>query len=67
MSDLVFLESNPVLLKAALAAMGLIQDEFRLPLTCASRTTRDRLTAQLIILAGSKEWLATRFHYARAG
>ncbi len=67
MSDLLFVESNPVPLKAALAAMGLIRDELRLPLTCASRTTQDRLAGPLAILAGSEERLATGFHYALAG
>jgi 4-hydroxy-tetrahydrodipicolinate synthase len=42
-----FIESNPIPVKAALALMGLIQEEFRLPLTRISAENRERLHAEL--------------------
>lgn len=41
--DALFLESNPIPLKAALALKGLCQDVLRLPLEAASAATRARL------------------------
>lgn len=43
-----FLESNPIPVKAALAMMGLILEELRLPLTPISAKHRDTLRAALI-------------------
>jgi len=45
--DVLFLESNPIPLKAALAAKGLMSDALRLPLVPASAATRDALAAAL--------------------
>ena len=45
--DALFLESNPIPLKAALAAKGLMADALRLPLVPASAATRDALAASL--------------------
>ncbi|MBF0408679.1 MAG: 4-hydroxy-tetrahydrodipicolinate synthase [Candidatus Riflebacteria bacterium] len=41
----MFLESNPIPVKTALAIMGKIRDEFRLPLVQASSQTREKLAA----------------------
>ncbi|HOY68704.1 MAG TPA: 4-hydroxy-tetrahydrodipicolinate synthase [Candidatus Ozemobacteraceae bacterium] len=43
----MFYESNPIPCKTALALMGLIRDEFRLPLVPATGSTRDRLAVVL--------------------
>jgi len=48
----LFVESNPIPLKAALAQLGLCGDALRLPLTRATTATRDRLRTALA-LAGS--------------
>ncbi len=45
--DALFCESNPIPLKAALAAMGLIDEEIRLPLTPLSPPNREALQAVL--------------------
>jgi 4-hydroxy-tetrahydrodipicolinate synthase len=49
----LFKESNPIPVKAALASLGLCSDEMRLPLTRASLATQERLLAvmQPIVLA----------------
>ena len=47
--DALFYESNPIPLKAALLALQLCNGELRLPLTQASRATRDKLAR---VLAG---------------
>ncbi len=65
-SDLLFAESNPVPLKAAMSSLRLLDDEVRLPLTPASRATRDRLAEPLAVLAGAEEALATRSRYVLA-
>ena len=38
-----FVESNPIPIKAAMAAMGLVNDTYRLPLVPASLAARDRI------------------------
>ncbi|OQA09410.1 MAG: 4-hydroxy-tetrahydrodipicolinate synthase [bacterium ADurb.Bin374] len=43
----MFFESNPIPVKTALTLMGLIREEFRLPLLPASAATRDRIAAIL--------------------
>jgi len=43
----MFFESNPIPVKTALALMGIIRDEFRLPLVQAVDSTRDRLARVL--------------------
>ncbi|MGB4572559.1 MAG: 4-hydroxy-tetrahydrodipicolinate synthase [Rectinemataceae bacterium] len=49
--DALFLESNPVPLKAALALVGLCGEGLRLPLTGASRSTRTRLAETLAAIS----------------
>jgi len=51
--DALFLESNPIPLKAALEILGLCGSGLRLPLTPASRATRERL-AQLLPAGGAR-------------
>ena len=43
----LFCETNPIPVKAALALMGLVQDDIRLPLTQITQPNRDRLQAVL--------------------
>ena len=43
----LFLESNPVPVKAALAMMGLIEEEYRLPLVRMAEANREKLRATL--------------------
>jgi 4-hydroxy-tetrahydrodipicolinate synthase len=43
----LFIESNPIPVKAALAMMGQIEEEYRLPLTPMNAKTRDALQATL--------------------
>jgi 4-hydroxy-tetrahydrodipicolinate synthase len=43
----LFVESNPIPVKAALAQLGLCGDALRLPLTTATSATRERLAAAL--------------------
>lgn len=50
--DALFAESNPIPLKAGLAALGIASDVVRLPLTRAEETTRRRLAGLLGPLAG---------------
>ena len=42
-----FIESNPIPIKAAMAAMGLMDDTYRLPLVPASPAARDRIMTVL--------------------
>jgi 4-hydroxy-tetrahydrodipicolinate synthase len=42
-----FVESNPIPVKAAMAAMGLLEEAYRLPLVAPSPTTRDRIVQVL--------------------
>ncbi|WP_026852398.1 4-hydroxy-tetrahydrodipicolinate synthase [Geothrix fermentans] len=49
--DALFLESNPIPLKAALAMLGLCGDGLRLPLVPASAATRTRLAEALCLSA----------------
>ena len=43
----LFIETNPCPVKAALAMMGLIADEFRLPLVPISTASREKLRATM--------------------
>ena len=43
----LFIETNPVPVKAALAMMGLIEEEYRLPLVPMSAKNREVLKATL--------------------
>ena len=45
-----FLESNPIPVKAALAILGVVQEEYRLPLVPPSQKTRDELQRLLYVL-----------------
>lgn len=47
--DALFLESNPIPLKAALKMLGLCGDGLRLPLVSASAATRTRLAEALCL------------------
>jgi len=49
--DALFLESNPIPLKAALKLLGLGEDTLRLPLVAASPATRTRLAEALCLAA----------------
>jgi 4-hydroxy-tetrahydrodipicolinate synthase len=64
--DLLFVESNPVPLKAALAMLSLATDCVRLPLLRASDATRDRLSEALAPIMSREEWLASHPRYALA-
>ncbi|WP_114914087.1 4-hydroxy-tetrahydrodipicolinate synthase [Acidibrevibacterium fodinaquatile] len=57
----LFLESNPIPLKAALAMLRLCGPGLRLPLTTAARPTRERLAATLARIAGNEEREARDF------
>ncbi len=57
----LFLESNPIPLKAALAMLRLCEPELRLPLTAASRPTREHLAAALARIARAEDREATHF------
>jgi 4-hydroxy-tetrahydrodipicolinate synthase len=43
----LFIETNPVPVKTALAMMGVMEEEFRLPLTPMSQSNRAKLKATL--------------------
>jgi 4-hydroxy-tetrahydrodipicolinate synthase len=53
-TDALFLESNPIPLKAALKLTGLCGEAVRLPLAPAVQTTRERLASVLAAL-GARE------------
>ena len=57
----LFLESNPIPLKAALAMLRLCEPNLRLPLTTASRSTRERLAAALAWIVSNEEREARDF------
>jgi 4-hydroxy-tetrahydrodipicolinate synthase len=52
--DALFAESNPIPLKAGLAALGLAGPTVRLPLTSAEESTRSRLVQALTVAGGSR-------------
>jgi 4-hydroxy-tetrahydrodipicolinate synthase len=61
LTEALFLETNPIPVKAALAMMGLISDEIRLPLGNMSETFRARLRQELDALglrSGNRERVA---------
>ncbi|MBU0710303.1 dihydrodipicolinate synthase family protein [bacterium] len=41
--EINFIESNPIPVKTAMAMMGLIEENFRLPLCCMSSINRAKL------------------------
>ncbi len=64
--DALFLESNPVPLKAALAITDLAEAEVRLPLLRAAETTKDRLADILGEIMSREERLSSHPRYALA-
>jgi 4-hydroxy-tetrahydrodipicolinate synthase len=56
----LFLESNPIPVKAALASLGLCSGEVRLPLTRASLATQERLLTVLAPVMQAEEHAARR-------
>jgi 4-hydroxy-tetrahydrodipicolinate synthase len=64
--DALFMESNPVPLKAALAIMDLADSEVRLPLLRATEPTREHLAAVLGPIISREEWMTSRARYALA-
>ncbi|HYZ21411.1 MAG TPA: 4-hydroxy-tetrahydrodipicolinate synthase [Rhodopila sp.] len=58
--DALFMETNPVPLKAGLELLQLSSAELRLPLTCAQRATRERLSALLSRISSAEHALLPR-------
>ena len=67
LGDALFLESNPIPLKAALSILGLMKAELRLPLTPPSQATFDRLANPLRAVMAMEEALAAPVRYRLAG
>ena len=63
LSDMLFVESNPIPLKAALSTLGLIEAELRLPLTAPGRATFERLAQPLAAVMAMEEALAAPVRY----
>ena len=63
LSDLLFLESNPIPVKAALSLLGLIEAELRLPLTSPRRETLERLARPLAAVMTLENALAVPVRY----
>ena len=63
----LFRESNPIPVKAALASLGLCSDEVRLPLTRATLATQERLLAVMPKIALAEEHAAQQPVLALAG
>ena len=51
--DALFVESNPIPLKAALAILGIAEDHLRLPLTRPEAATREKVRAALVTARGA--------------
>jgi 4-hydroxy-tetrahydrodipicolinate synthase len=66
-NDLLFIESNPIPLKAALFEVGLVEADVRLPLTPASRETYQRLAEPIAALTAMEEALVARRGLALVG
>lgn len=58
--EALFLESNPIPLKAAMAMLRLCAPDVRLPLTRAGRPARERLAEILFRIASIEEGAASR-------
>jgi 4-hydroxy-tetrahydrodipicolinate synthase len=56
----LFIETNPIPVKAALAMMGLIEEEYRLPLVPMSSKNRETLRATLKLCGVLKEAMASK-------
>jgi 4-hydroxy-tetrahydrodipicolinate synthase len=63
----LFKESNPIPVKAALASLGLCTDEVRLPLTRATPATQERLLAVMPQVMQAEEHAARKAIFAMAG
>ena len=63
----LFKESNPIPVKAALASLGLCTDEVRLPLTRATLATQERLLAVMPRVMLGEEHAAVQPVLALAG
>ncbi len=66
LSEALFIESNPIPLKAALAMLDLASNELRLPLTRASEAACERLSAVLSAIIGAEDTFAAKLRYAAA-
>jgi 4-hydroxy-tetrahydrodipicolinate synthase len=66
LSDALFVESNPIPLKAALFILGLIEPELRLPLTAPSRNTFEQLVKPMAAVMAMEEALAAPVYYELA-
>ena len=66
LSEALFLESNPIPLKAALATLGLALNELRLPLTRANEATVDRLSPILTAVIRAEDAMAAKPCHAAA-
>jgi 4-hydroxy-tetrahydrodipicolinate synthase len=64
--DALFLESNPIPLKAGLAMLRLTSNELRLPLIRANKTTKERLADLLADIISREDWIASHRRYALA-
>jgi 4-hydroxy-tetrahydrodipicolinate synthase len=66
LSEALFIESNPIPLKAVLAMLDLAGNELRLPLTRATEATCDRLSPILTAVISAEDAFAARLRYAVA-
>jgi 4-hydroxy-tetrahydrodipicolinate synthase len=64
--DALFIESNPIPLKAALSILNLAEADVRLPLLRAARSTQDRLAELLGRINSREDWMASHPRYALA-
>jgi 4-hydroxy-tetrahydrodipicolinate synthase len=62
----LFVESNPIPVKAAQAQLGLCSDEVRLPLTRASAATQQKLLSLMVPIMQAEEHAAHRPEMALA-
>lgn len=60
LSDLLFIESNPIPVKAALFMLGLVEAGVRLPLTSATQETHRRLAEPISAVLAMEEALVAR-------
>ena len=66
-NDLLFIESNPIPVKAALFTLGLTEAGVRLPLTSASQETYRRMAEPIWTVMAMEEALVARNGLARVG
>jgi 4-hydroxy-tetrahydrodipicolinate synthase len=65
-SEMLFLDTNPILVKAAVAMLALATDEVRLPLTRATEASLSRLAPVLSAVMANEEALKARTKFAAA-